>query len=129
MPAPAPKTMLIVEDDVGLRESLTEMAQASGYEVRGCDTANEAIELAMSFRPTLIFCDVHLAQGDGRKVLARLREDKVMGDCQFVIMTGDWVGASESTSVAFEADAYLAKPFSLPEFLACMDARYKQANI
>jgi two-component system sensor histidine kinase/response regulator len=129
MNAPAPKTMLIVEDDVGLRESLTMMAEASGYEVRGCDTAKEAFDLAVSFKPTLIFCDVHLAQGDGRKVLARLREDKVMSDCQFVLMTGDWVGAPQSTSVAFAADAYLAKPFSLPEFLACMETRYQQANL
>ena len=70
MRAPAPKTLLIVEDDIALRESLMVLAEASGYEVRGCDTAKEAFELAMSFRPTLIFCDVHLAQGDGRRVLA-----------------------------------------------------------
>ncbi len=120
--------MLIVEDDFALRESLTTMAEASGYEVRGCDSAKEALELAVSFKPTLIFCDVHLAQGDGRRVLARLREDEVMRDCQFVLMTGDWVGASQRTSIEFEADAYLAKPFSLPEFLACMEARYRQAN-
>ncbi len=128
MKLPAPKTILIVEDDVGLRESLMELAGASGYEVRGCDSAKEGYELAVNFKPTLIFCDVHLTQGDGRQVLARLREHEAMSDCQFVLMTGDLVGASQRTSIEFQADDYLAKPFSLPEFLACMDARYRQAN-
>ena len=129
MKTPVPKTMLIVEDDIALRQTLMEMAEASGYEVRGCDTAKEGFELAVSFKPTLIFCDVHLAQGDGRRVLAKLREDEVMRDCQFVLMTGDWVGASQRASTEFRADDYLAKPFSLPEFLVCMAARYQQANL
>jgi DNA-binding response OmpR family regulator len=129
MKPPAPKTILIVEGDVSLRESLMELSAASGYEVRGCDSAQEAYELAVSFKPTLIFCDVHLTHGDGRQVLAQLREHEAMRDCQFVLVTGDLVGASKLASIEFEADDYLAKPFSLPEFLACMDARYRQANL
>lgn len=129
MKPPAPKTILIVEDDVGLKDSLMELSAASGYEVRGCDTAKEAYDLAVSFKPTLIFCDVHLTQGDGRQVLAQLREHEAMRDCQFVLMTGDLVGASQRASVEFQADDYLAKPFSLPEFLACLAARYEQANL
>ena len=129
MKPPAPKTLLIVEDDVGLRESLMELAAASGYEVRGCDTAKEGYELAVTFQPTLIFCDVHLTQGDGRQLLGQLREHAVMRDCQFVLMTGDWVGAPQRASIEYEADDYLPKPFSLVEFLARMEARYQQANL
>lgn len=127
--APAAKTMLLIEDDAGLRESLMLAAETQGYEVRSSATAEEGLELAKTFKPTLIFCDVHLAGGDGRKVLMKLREDETMRDCQFVLMTGDWVGASQRASVEFEADAYLAKPFSLKEFLACVEERYRQANL
>ena len=129
MKAPLPKTMLIVEDDAVLRETLADVAKGLGYEALGCDTANEALGLALTLRPTVIFCDVHLAQGDGRKVLVKLREDQAMQDCQFVLMTGDWVGAPQSASVALEADAYLAKPFTMDEFVACLQERYAQANL
>lgn len=129
MKAAVPKTMLIVEDDIALLKSLMEVAEAQGYEVRGCDSAKQGLELAVTFRPTLIFCDVHLTQGDGRRVLVKLREDEVMRDCQFVLMTGDWVGASKRTSVEFEADGYLAKPFSMDEFVACAEACYRQASL
>jgi DNA-binding response OmpR family regulator len=129
MKPPVPKTLLIVEDDAALRQSLAEVAGRIGYDVRECDTAETALALADSFRPTLIFCDVHLAHGDGRKVLVKLRENEATRYCQFVIVTGDWVGASQSASIALEADAYLAKPFSLQEFIACVEARYAQANL
>lgn len=129
MKAPPPRTLLIVEDDVSLRDSLTGVAEAAGFEVLGCDSANEALGLAVTLRPTVIFCDVHLAQGDGRRVLVKLREEPAMQDCQFVLMTGDWVGAPQSVSIALEADAYLAKPFTMEEFLACLQERYAQASL
>jgi len=129
MKPPMPKTLLVVEDDAGLRQSLVETATEIGFEVRDCDTAEDALALAISFKPTLIFCDVHLAHGDGRRVLVKLRENEATSDCQFVMMTGDWVGAPQSVSIALEADAYLAKPFSMEEFVACLEARYAQANL
>ena len=108
---------------------LAEALETAGYEVCACADAEEGLELAGSFRPTLVFCDVHLEQGDGRTVLARLREDDTLRDCQFVLMTGDWVGASQRESINSGADAYMAKPFSIVEFIACAAARYQQANL
>jgi DNA-binding response OmpR family regulator len=58
-----------------------------------------------------------------------MRSDEALRDCQFVMMTGDWVGASRQTSVEYEADDYLAKPFNVEEFTACLDERYRQANL
>jgi two-component system sensor histidine kinase/response regulator len=129
MSAPLPKTMLIIEDDAGLRVTLAAAAESVGYTVQGCDSADEGFRQAVAFKPALIFCDVHLAKGDGRSVLTRLRADAEMSDCQFVMMTGDWVGASQQASIEIAADAYLAKPFSLKEFLACAEERYQQANL
>lgn len=129
MPLPVPKTLLIVEDDHSLRLSLVEVAQKLGFEVRACDTAEDALALAVTFKPTLVFSDVHLAHGDGRRVLMTLREDPAMRYCQFVLMTGDWVGASQRGAVELEADGYLAKPFSMEEFVAALETRYAQAAL
>ena len=121
--------MLIIEDDPGLQETLVTVAQELGYETRVGSTAEEGLNLAATFKPTLIFCDVHLTEGDGRRVLVQLRADEQLGDCQFVLMTGDWVGASRQTSIEIEADGYLAKPFTVVEFIASVEERYRQANL
>lgn len=129
MKPPRPKTALIIEDDIGLQGTLVATLQGLGYDARACDTAEAGLAQALGFKPTLIFCDVHLAGGDGRKVLAGLRASDELGDCQFVLMTGDWVGATRQESIEFEADEYLAKPFSLQEFVAVVAERYRQANL
>lgn len=129
MSVPRPKTMLIIEDDAGLQGALMATAQSLGYVSRMCSTADEGIRQALEFKPTLVFCDVHLAGGDGRNVLANLRANDAISDCQFVLMTGDWVGASRNSSIAMQADAYLAKPFTVAEFAACVEERYAQANL
>jgi DNA-binding response OmpR family regulator len=129
MKEPRPKTLLIIEDDIGLRTTLAAAAAALGYNARACDSAEEGLRQALAFKPTLIFCDVHLPKGDGRAVLTKLREDAEMGDCQFVMMTGDWVGASKQSSIESAADAYLPKPFTIAEFAAVAEERYRQANL
>lgn len=129
MKPPRPRTLVLIEDDAGLRQSLVMAAQFQGYQVWSSDTAEGGLELALAHQPTIVVCDVHLAKGDGRNVLKKLRADAAMSDCQFVMMTGDWVGASKQVSIEISADAYLPKPFSIAEFFACMDERFRQANI
>ncbi len=129
MKAPPPKTILIVEDDAGLQVTLVAALAESGFEARACGDAAESLALAAAFKPTLVFCDVHLNQGDGRAVLAKLRADGAVRDCQFVLMTGDWVGASQRASIDSGADGYLAKPFTIVEFIACVRRHYRQASL
>jgi DNA-binding response OmpR family regulator len=124
-----PRTVLIVEDDEALRLTLTETLRQEGCEVTECGTIRDGMRLAASLQPTLVVCDVHLADGDGRKVLTSIRENDRLRDCQFVMMTGDWVGAPQLDSIKLEADAYLAKPFTVDEFMACVRERFRQADL
>jgi len=104
-------------------------ARDAGFEVWTSATADDGLVQARARQPAVIFCDVHLNKGDGRKVLAALRADDAIGDSQFVLMTGDWTGAPQAEGIALEADAYLPKPFSVDEFSALLDERYRQANL
>jgi DNA-binding response OmpR family regulator len=129
MKPPLPKTVLIIEDDPGLSSAMAETAKQAGFQPCICATAAEGLARAVADKPTVIFSDVHLAQGDGRAVLAKVRADPNLSDCQFVLMTGDWVGAPQRASVELEADAYLAKPFTVEEFASVLGERYNQANL
>jgi len=122
-------TVLIIEDDEIFRSTLVTTLHAMGYPVQSCTTAQEGLALARKFQPSVVVSDVHLANGDGRMVLRKLREQDATHDIQFVLMTGDWVGASKQSSVELEADDYLAKPFSIPEFIACVEERLRVASL
>jgi two-component system OmpR family response regulator len=124
-----PRTVLVIEDEDAFRDSLVETLKAIGCQVRSCANGEEGVALALEIKPTLVVSDVHLVSGDGRKVLRELRENEAMRYCQFIMMTGDWVGASKKTSIELEADSYLAKPFSIQEFIACVEERFREADL
>ena len=121
--------VLIIEDDEICSSMLAVTLQALGYKVQSGTTAREGLALAREFHPTVIISDVHLANGDGRMVLRELRENEATRYCQFIMMTGDWVGASKKSSIELEADSYLAKPFSIPEFIASVEERFRAADV
>lgn len=129
MKKPLPKSVLIIEDDAGLSAVMAETAKQEGYQAWVTASAVDGLAKAAALKPTVIFCDVHLAEGDGRTVLSKVRADSSLGDCQFVLMTGDWVGATRQASIELESDAYLAKPFTAEEFAALLAERYQQANL
>jgi CheY-like chemotaxis protein len=129
MKPPLPKSVLLIEDDAALSAVMATSAREAGFQVWTADTADDGLARAKAFKPAVIFCDVHLDKGDGRMVLTKVRADDAIGDCQFVLMTGDLAGAPQRDSIALEADSYLAKPFSVVEFSAVLAERYRQANL
>jgi len=66
-------TVLIVDDHAGFRRSASRLLEADGWEVVGvaADGA-EGMRAARRLRPRLVVLDVHLPDGDGFEVAARL---------------------------------------------------------
>lgn len=65
--------VLVVEDDPGTREVITEMLGLSGAEVRSAESAAAAMKLFESFRPGLLVCDIAMPGEDGYSLLGRIR--------------------------------------------------------
>jgi two-component system, chemotaxis family, CheB/CheR fusion protein len=65
--------VLLVEDDPGTREALTEMLGLSGAQVRAADSASRAMKSFEEFHPDLLICDVAMPDEDGYSLLGRIR--------------------------------------------------------
>jgi DNA-binding NarL/FixJ family response regulator len=66
-------TVLIVDDHAGFRRSARLLLEAEGWDVVGeAGTAAEALDAARALNPGLVLLDVHLPDGDGFEVAARL---------------------------------------------------------
>ncbi len=112
-----PKSILIVDDDVALFQSLSEQLELGGEFV--CtgrqDTATAYIELQQN-RFDLVILDVGLPDMDGRVFCARLRDEDFK--MPIIMLTG--VTSDDDTIVGLEAGAndYVAKPFRFAVLLA-----------
>src|SRR5690348_12130279 len=73
--SPATNRVLIIDDDTAVRQTLTMIAEASGYSAIGADSsARLCAEGLLSCDPTVVLLDLQMPERDGIQVLADLAE-------------------------------------------------------
>ena len=111
--------ILVVEDDVGIRQTIAECLEVEGYRVRQADGGAQAFaEIERGGVPGLVFLDYVMPTMNGQQVLARLRGDPATARVPVVVMTA---ALPVLTQPIEGADALLAKPFELDDLLAIVE--------
>jgi DNA-binding response OmpR family regulator len=113
------RRILIVEDDLTLRQALTYNLTREGYEVAGAADGESALAAARG-RFDLILLDLMLPAMSGLEVLRALRRDGVTTPVIIVSAKADEVDRVVGLKIG--ADDYVTKPFSRPELLARIEA-------
>lgn len=107
--------VLVVEDDVSLRQLATLTLQDAGCVVRATGDGRNAVSLAAAEAPDVVVLDVDLPGLDGREVAQVLRDDPATADVPIVVVTGSADRAELWTIWASGADALLTKPYDVTE--------------
>ena len=105
---------LVVEDDTGLVEVISDILDEQGYIV---DTAvgGEAIPLARELRPDIILLDLNMPGMDGLEVAWRIREHPGTRHIPIVLMSAAY--RLREQGIDAPINAMLAKPFELDELV------------
>lgn len=105
--------VLILEDDVALREILAESLEDLGHQVFQAGHGAEALDLIRRQDFALFITDVRMAGVDGLETLAQARE--LRPELKAIIMTGFADETAPPRAIQQEALDYLYKPFSLKQ--------------
>ena len=107
--------ILVIDDDEGVRESMSRMLRGAGYTVDTAPTGEDGLALAGDNRFDVILSDMRMPGISGIDVLRRLREQHI--DSGFIIMTG--FGTVETAVEAMKLGAvdFVQKPFFRDELL------------
>ena len=116
---PGAVRVLVVDDDRGVRQMITEALGAEGYIVEPATDGDEAITSAQRGRPHLILLDVNMPRMDGWQVLEELRAT-AGPQTSVVVMTAGF--NAQDRALASGAQGYLAKPFDLDDLLSTVEA-------
>ena len=102
--------ILVIDDDIGTREALTEILTRAGYQVSAWadDALLEAATLDHHFQVAVV--DYHLPSGDGLEVATRLRS--LQPDCRVILTSSEAPAVSKLSPFEGVVDQFLAKPFS-----------------
>jgi len=121
------KTILIIEDDAGLRENLRDVLRLEGFATLEVADGIAGIALATECRPDLILCDITMPGADGHAVLTALRQNPATNTIPFVFLTARSEPAEIRRGMNLGADDYLGKPVDLDDLLAAVRARLQRA--
>jgi len=116
-------SILVVDDDATLRDTLATSLGAHGFDVATAGSAEEAVVRADLAPPSLVLLELSLPHADGFHVLRRLRS---FTDVPVIVLTGSDETADKVRALDAGADDYVVKPFDLDELLARIRAALRR---
>jgi CheY-like chemotaxis protein len=111
------KRLLIVEDDLYLREAFRMMLEDAGYHVAEAGTGADALALVEQDRPDLVLLDLGLPDCSGLDVARQIKAQPQTVTTIIVALTGHVGGAEKQACLEAGCQAYFAKPISPKELL------------
>jgi CheY-like chemotaxis protein len=70
------KKVLLIEDNVDVRENIAEILELAGYDVETAENGKVGVEIAQKLRPDLIICDIMMPVLDGYGALHLLNKNE-----------------------------------------------------
>lgn len=111
-------TILLVEDDVNLRDTLAYRLRHEGYTVITAADGVQAVDAARKTRPDLIVLDLMLPGLDGLEVCKQVRAMPETQSAPIIMLTARAEESDMILGLELGADDYVTKPFSWPELRA-----------
>ena len=123
----ATKHLLLVEDEVPLRQALAERLAEHGFEVEQVDTGERAIEQLAEFAYDIVITDLRLPGLDGTRVLeaALLRYPDIVG----IIVTGYGTVKDAVEAIKRGATDFVTKPFQFDELLHALNVALERRRL
>jgi DNA-binding response OmpR family regulator len=112
-----PKTIYIIDDDLGLQTVLSIALKDAGYQVQVASDGEEGIEQLQSVRADLVLCDVMMPYVDGVQVFETIKEYLRNEGIPIIVMTAlnrkPWFSELEA-----EGAVILQKPFDVDHLIS-----------
>jgi DNA-binding NarL/FixJ family response regulator len=111
-------SILLVDDEPGLREAVQAYLEDSGFKVRPASNAKEGWELLQQETPDVLVSDVMMPQVDGYAFLAQVRDEIRFKGLPVLFLTARGMTSDRIQGYNAGCDAYLSKPFDPEELVA-----------
>ncbi|MGH7950322.1 MAG: PAS domain S-box protein [Limisphaerales bacterium] len=114
-----PRSILVVDDDIAVRQIFSAILRTEGYQVWEGATGRQGLELAREKRPDLVLLDVRLPDLNGMEVCRQIKSDENLRDIFVILCSGAATSSADKViGLGTGADEYIAKPVNTNELLA-----------
>jgi len=120
------REILIVDDEVGIRELLSEILQDEGYRVALAENAGEARAYRQRQQPALVLLDIWMPDTDGVTLLREWRANALL-TMPVIMMSGHGTIETAVEATRIGAFDFLEKPIGLSKLLSTIGRAFKTA--
>ena len=122
-------TILVIEDNVNMRENTSELLELAGYNVLSAENGKVGLDLARKSKPDLILCDIMMPELDGYGVKRAIENMPDLLSVPFVYLSAKSEKNDFRTGMDLGADDYLTKPYTGDDLLKVVSARIKKSQL
>ncbi|MDT7514664.1 response regulator [Rhodoferax mekongensis] len=122
------KTILSVEDGVGLRRLIRMTLEYMGFHVLEAADGEEGLSMVREHRPDLVLMDVRMPGISGLTASAVMRSDPELSSIPIVMLTAAGATSDIAAGMASGAKAYLVKPFQPVELIEVVTRLIEEAD-
>lgn len=120
--------ILVVEDEVAIRDMLSFVLEQHGYETLEADNYQAALSHLHEPYPDLILLDWMFPGGSGIQLLKFLKQDEILRQIPVVMLTARGEEEDKVRGLENGADDYVTKPFSPKELMARLKTVMRRVN-
>lgn len=116
-PAEKPRKILMVEDDVAMREIVIHKLMSHGFDVKEAEDGKQGLDVLLKEKPDLVLLDLMLPEVDGFKVLETVRahQDPKVANTPIIILSNLWSNKDILRTKALKVQAYMVKAYFTTE--------------
>jgi DNA-binding response OmpR family regulator len=103
--------VLIADDDVDIIRFVALNLRLEGFEVVVANDGQDALDMALDLRPSLIVLDTMMPRMDGYEVCSRLRVERPGAQIPVIMLTAKSLAADRAMAFTAGADDWVTKPF------------------
>ena len=118
------ENILIVDDDVKIREMLSDILTDKGYSVKSVGTGKEAVNESFNQLFNLALIDIRLPDMEGTELLTKLRKSEPR--MIKIIITGNATLDNSIDAANKGVDGFIVKPFDPKKLLKLIESRLKE---
>jgi len=124
-----PLTVLVAEDDLGTRLSVSDYLELQGYGVVTAENGQKALETVRQYQPHLIVTDISMPLLDGFEFIRQVRRQPAFRLLPVIFLTARNNTEERIRGYQVGCDAYLPKPFELAELGAVVRNLLERAQM
>ncbi len=123
-------TVLLVDDEINLRESLAELVESEGFRSSQASNGEDAIKILReaAVRPDMILLDMRMPRLDGLGVLRTVKDEKLT-DAPIIVVSAFGDSSKMIEAMKLGAYDYITKPLDVDEIVAILHRAAEQRRL